>query len=175
MKRLYFMRHGETEMNVQNIWSGTTETPLTSKGREQAKKAGKKAKTFGIDYIVSSPLSRAHETAKLIAKEIGYPADKIHTNSLFIERHFGEIEGTVWDFDTDLDGIIDIETFNETLERSRLALQWLHGLDAQNILVVSHGSFGRALRHHILEDYPYTNRRSDQINRIHNAQIERWL
>lgn len=170
MKRLYFIRHGLTEMNVQGVYSGSTETPLTEVGRAQAKAAGQAAKDLGIDLIVSSPLSRAHETAKIIAKEIGYPVANIHLNEYLKERHFGELEGQKWSPDLDLDGITDIETVDNLLERAKLALEWLETLPADTILVVAHGAIGRALRHHLLKEFPFSH-----PTRFNNAELVQWL
>jgi uncharacterized phosphatase len=170
MKKLYFVRHGLTEMNVRGVWSGTTETALTSEGRQQAKQTGQAAKGLGIDLIVTSPLSRAVETATIIAKEIGYPPDKIQTNELFIERHFGELEGTAWHPDINIDSAKNVEPIDSILRRARLALDWLESLDEDVIMVVSHGSFGRALRHHILEDFPFTH-----PHRLKNAELHEWI
>lgn len=169
MRKLYFVRHGLTEMNVSGHWSGTSETPLTAEGRQQAKRAGQQAKHLKIDYIVASPLSRARETAEIIAKEIGYPIDEIHINELFIERHFGELEGQPWNPDLDLDGIVDIETVDTILERAKLALKFLHSLKADSIMIVSHGSFGRALRHHLFKEYPFSH-----PSRLANAELQEW-
>ncbi len=170
MKHLYFVRHGLSEMNKLGIWSGTLETPLVPEGKEQARQAGLQARYLNIDCIVSSPLSRAQETAQIIAHEIGYPLEQIHTNPLFVERHFGELEGRPWDPDLNMDGISDIETVDTLLERARLALEFLQSLKAENILVVSHASFGRALRHHILKEYPFSH-----PHRLQNAEIYQWL
>jgi probable phosphoglycerate mutase len=170
MKKLYFLRHGLTVMNVEGKWSGTTETPLTPEGRDQAKRAGQQAKGLDIDYIVASPLGRARETAEIIAREIGYPAKDIHYNDLFIERHFGALEGQPWQPDLDMDGIADIESVDTLLNRARLALEFLHTIEAQHILVVSHGSFGRAMRSLLHEDKPY-----HVLDRLNNAELHQWL
>jgi broad specificity phosphatase PhoE len=170
MKHLFFARHGLSQMNVAGLLSGSTDTPLTGEGRRQARQAGIAAKGLGIDLIVSSPLSRAHETAQTIAKEIGYPLKDIHTNQLLVERHFGELEGKPWKPDLNLDGITDIETVDTLLERAHLALKWLEQLPAQNILVVSHGSFGRALRSIVQKEFPFSH-----PHRLKNAEIYQWL
>jgi uncharacterized phosphatase len=170
MKKLYFVRHGLTEMNVSGHFSGSTETNLTEVGRKQAKLAGKHAKNLGIDYIISSPQSRALETAKIIAKEIGYPVNNIHTNSLLVERHFGVMEGQPWNPDLDYDGIADVETSDTLINRAKLALDFLHTVEANNILVVAHGAIGRAIRHHILEDFPF-----EKFHKIENAEIVQWI
>ena len=170
MKKLYFARHGLTVMNVEGKWSGTTETPLTDEGRAQAKAAGKAAKDLEIDYIACSPLGRAKETAKIIAEEIGYPIKKIHINPMLIERHFGELEGQRRNPDINLDGIADIETPETIIARAKFALEWLHSIKAEHILVVSHGSFGGALRSLILEEFPY-----DGPDRLANAELHHWI
>lgn len=176
MKKLYFVRHGLTEMNVSGHYSGTSETPLTPKGKKQAKAAGKIAKDFNIDYIVSSPLSRAHNTAKIIAKEIGYPVKDIHLNSLFIERHFGSMEGQAWQPDIDIDGMANVESHHELLSRAKLALEFLHTLPQDNILVVAHGTFGRALRSLVVPEMIFhADPNHPNYGRLQNAEIVRWL
>lgn len=147
MKILYFMRHGLTEMNAAGKWSGSTETVLTKEGRAQAKRAGIAAKDLGIDAVVCSTMIRAVETAEIVAKEIGYPLDKIHKSSLLIERHFGELEGQPYKPDLDMDGIADVESLDTLKNRARLALEWIETIPGKVILVVSHGSTGRMLRH----------------------------
>jgi probable phosphoglycerate mutase len=170
MKHLYFVRHGESEWNVQRIYAGTSETPLTALGRQQATAAGEalKKQNIQIDHIISSPLSRAHDTAKLIAKQIDFPAKRIELNSLFIERNFGSLEGKSWDLN--VDGFVDVETADNILERARLALEFLESLPYDDILVVAHGSIGRALRHHVMVDFPYHN-----VVHIENAQVLKFI
>ena len=61
MHTLYFTRHGETVWNVENKICGMTDSPLTERGRQQARKLGEAVKTSGvhIDEILYPPLSRA--------------------------------------------------------------------------------------------------------------------
>ena len=69
MHSIYFARHGETVWNVENKICGMTDSPLTEKGRQQARELGRKVKESGvhIDEILYSPLSRAADTAKAVA------------------------------------------------------------------------------------------------------------
>ena len=174
MKHLYFIRHGLSEMNQAGKWSGAqSESPLTAEGRQQAQAAGRAAKNLGIDYIISSPLSRAHDTAKIIAQEITYPLDKIELNSLLIERDLGSLEGTPWDPDLNLDDVADVETETAIIERARLTYSHLQALDADAILVVSHGSFGRAFRHIIHPEIPFAV--SATGYRLPNGEIIRLI
>lgn len=170
MKTLYFVRHGLSEMNVQGLIASITETPLTAEGRRQAKLAGKLAKEYRIDCIASSPRSRALETAQIIAKGIGYPTKQIHVNNLLRERHYGSLEGQPWSPDLDVDGFSDVETADTILERAHLALKWLETLECDNLLVVSHGGFGRALRAAIRKEKVL-----DYTKKLQNAEIQKWL
>ena len=155
MKKLYFMRHGLTEMNVAGRWSGSSETPLTDTGREQARLAGVHAKTLGIEVIVSSTLGRAVETAEIVAHEIGYDPNKIIKNELLIERHFGELEGAPYMPDLDLSGYKDIEPLEDLYARCQAAADWIESLPQQTVLIVCHGSTGRALRHVLNPAIPF--------------------
>jgi uncharacterized phosphatase len=170
MKHLYFVRHGETVGNAENIWAGTFETPLNSKGKVQAKNAGKVAKELQIDLIICSPLGRTRETAAHIATEIGYPLEKIEYSSLFIERHFGEMEGKPTLADHNVDGFVDVETHETILERAKMALDYVKSLEAENILVVSHGAFGRAFRSLTHPHIPFEPKGTDET-RLKNAEI----
>lgn len=154
MKHLYFCRHGEAEFNAQKRWAGSSETLLTREGIAQAKQAGKEAKDLKIDYILTSPLSRAYDTAKIIAEAIGYPIDQIDVNSLLVERHFGSLEAQSWGPDQDMDGIADAETSDSVHERVRLMLKHLETIPAENILIVSHGHVGRVMRHVLYPHIP---------------------
>lgn len=141
-------------MNKLNQWGGTSNTPLTKKGVEQAKDVGKRAKdkNLSFDIIVSSPLDRAHNTAKHIAEAIGYPIDKIVLNDLFLERNFGILEGKTVDYalypvdQSVLDGIDGVEPVSELFERAKKAHNYIQKLPHERILIVAHGAFGRALR-----------------------------
>ena len=164
MKRLFYVRHGETDMNVAGLLSGRIETPLTSKGIEQAKAAGKelKQKLLHIDLIVCSPYERTYETAKLIAAEIGYPIEKIQKSDLFIERTFGMLEGTPGkDFldkheYREIDDVEGSETIEELQKRADSAFKWLQVVEEDNVLVVGHGAFARALKR-VVEGLPHTH------------------
>lgn len=149
------MRHGLTEMNAAGLRSGSTETILTAEGRNQAKLAGQQAKHLSIDLIVCSTMKRTRETAEIVAHEMDYPIEKIMHSSLLIERHFGELEGQPYSPDLDIDGFADVESTDTLLHRAQLALEWIESLPGESILVVSHGSFGRALRHIVNRDIPF--------------------
>jgi broad specificity phosphatase PhoE len=169
MKHLYFVRHGLSELNKIGLIAGQIETPLAAEGRDQARLAGLEAKKLGIEKIVSSSYSRAYDTAKIIAQEIGYTLSDIELNSLFIERCMGVMEGKPWSPDLNMDGFADVETFDTLYERCKLGFEYILTIPEDVVLVVSHGSTGRMLRHVINPDIPFRN--TDPSSRFNNAQI----
>lgn len=94
MTRFYFVRHGQTDENKAHHIQGRRDIPLNDTGRLQAKKAGESIRGMNIsfDRIYSSPLSRAFETACIIANEVGYSKDVLKVDD-FTERSFGVKEG----------------------------------------------------------------------------------
>ena len=180
MKQLYFVRHGESEFNRAHKWAGSTDTPLTETGHKQAQKAGRhiKDKKIAIDVIVSSPLERAHETAKHIADAIEYPHEKIILHDALIERNYGVLEGnknlmtaTRYLLDeSSIDHYENIEKLEELQARINSALEYLKSLPHETVLVVGHGASGRALRRAINNDPLHVRGKS-----FANAEIVRLI
>lgn len=104
MKNLYFIRHGESTANNLKICAGHLDAPLTDYGFKQAQQAGLDLAESGIhfDLIVSSPLLRAHTTAKEIARQLHYDIDSIVLRDDAKERYRGEFEGKPTHFQRDL-------------------------------------------------------------------------
>ena len=90
MVRLYAVRHGQTEWNVQNKVCGRTDIPLTEQGIAQAEALAEKAKELDIDVIVSSPMIRARRMSDIVSKACNAP---IIEDARLIETNFGEYEG----------------------------------------------------------------------------------
>lgn len=139
MQRLYFVRHGQSQANVDRVFAGQVDTPLTAQGRTEAHEAIKKVKPLEIDYIIASPLSRTRDTASVIAEGIGFPVGTIEFNALFMERDLGSAAGLSWD--DDISGLSDVETMESVAQRASQAYDYIVGLPYQNILVVGHGTF----------------------------------
>lgn len=70
MRNIYVLRHGQTDYNVEKRLQGILDTPLNQVGLEQAYEISASIKNLNIDTIISSPLSRAFDTAKIIQSEI---------------------------------------------------------------------------------------------------------
>ena len=88
--KIYLLRHGETHLNALGVLQGSIEEPLNAKGRMQAQKAAATLAGCGIVRIVSSPQSRARQTAEIVAETLGL---NIEEHPLLRERDWGEFEG----------------------------------------------------------------------------------
>jgi 2,3-bisphosphoglycerate-dependent phosphoglycerate mutase len=94
---LILMRHGQSQWNLENRFTGFKDVELTDLGREEARNAGAKIKQSGFDFdaVFTSTLKRANETAKLALTEAGQAeliADMIYADELR-ERDYGDLTG----------------------------------------------------------------------------------
>lgn len=151
MKTIFYIRHGETEANKAGLTAGgELESPLTEKGREQAKRAGKDLQKHGIELMVCSPMQRTVDTARIIANEIGYNPDKIVKKQEFIERNVGQFSNrphheyvAVMQENTDPDGV---ESTQEMVARVKRGFGWIREQKAQRVAIVAHGGVSRIVR-----------------------------
>ena len=93
MAILVLVRHGESQWNLENRFTGWVDVPLTDKGREEAKKAGGKLKGIKFDKAYTSVLERANQTLDIILKEIGQEKLPIEKDKALNERHYGDLQG----------------------------------------------------------------------------------
>ncbi|MFD4467614.1 histidine phosphatase family protein [Rhodococcus sp. NPDC058505] len=91
MTHLALVRHGETYWNALRRLQGSSDIPLNATGRAQAARAGSLLAAGQWDVLVSSPLSRAGETADIIGTHLNLTRSGTHPG--LTERHFGEAEG----------------------------------------------------------------------------------
>lgn len=87
---LYLLRHGETDWNIEQRCQGFSDTPLNAKGRSQAEASARYLSNVKVEAIYSSSLSRASETARIIAK---YHDASVQTTDALRELNQGEFEG----------------------------------------------------------------------------------
>ena len=96
MNALYLVRHGQSEWNRIGRIQGRSESPLTALGREQGTALGRLLRSAlpdpGID-IIASPLTRAFETAAIIAGELGRAVDDVRTDQRVIDFDLGILSG----------------------------------------------------------------------------------
>lgn len=93
MSQLVLVRHGESQWNLENRFTGWIDVPLSVKGEEEARNAGKKIREFRFDYAFTSALVRAKETLRLILAEIGQTEIPIEEDKALNERMYGELQG----------------------------------------------------------------------------------
>jgi 2,3-bisphosphoglycerate-dependent phosphoglycerate mutase len=93
MARLVLLRHGESQWNLENRFTGWVDVPLSPRGVEEAKNAGDKLKGFTFDRAFTSVLSRANETLRFVLEAIGQMAIPIEKDKALNERMYGELQG----------------------------------------------------------------------------------
>lgn len=93
MARLVLLRHGESQWNLENRFTGWVDVPLTPKGIEEAKHAGEKLRGYTFDRAFTSVLERANETLRLALNVIGQPTIPIERDKALNERMYGDLQG----------------------------------------------------------------------------------
>ena len=140
------IRHGQTDWNAQRRLQGSTDIPLNDVGRDQARDAVEALGGYEWDAIVSSPLSRAAETADLIAAGLGLTVARRVPD--LTERSFGPAEGM--QDGPELDALRTPGGFRGAEDEDEAAGRGLAALEALadefrggRLLVVTHGSLLR--------------------------------
>jgi broad specificity phosphatase PhoE len=175
MKKIYFVRHGETEANLHEFEPVPMEEPLNAKGFMQAEAIAKRVSTIEFEKLFASSYLRAQQTAEAIAKEKSLP---IATEPLFREMTppsslFGvsyshdsvqtfrrdrneNIENSEWRFE-------DGDTFGDLFLQIQKAKKILEDDPAESIAVVSHTFFLQLFAAAILLDLKAPTRQWLQI------------
>lgn len=159
---LILLRHGETEWNLTGRWQGQdANTPLTERGREQARVVARRLSAYPIEAIYSSDLSRAFETAQIVGGMLGLdPAPEPGLR----ESNIGAWTGLTWDditerFPEQVAAMFageDVrrgggETYGELHDRLQAAVDSIITRHpGQTVLVVTHGAALRSLVAHVL-------------------------
>ncbi len=94
MTTLYFIRHGESQANLERRFAGSTDVPLTEKGREQAEKTAEFLQDIPFTAVYASDLVRAYETGLATARRHGLP---VVQTPVLREIHAGEWEEQSFD------------------------------------------------------------------------------
>ncbi|MEE9313541.1 MAG: histidine phosphatase family protein [Rhizobiaceae bacterium] len=159
---VYFLRHGQTDWNVELRLQGQQDIPINATGREQAKTNGKALAKLLDDpkrfRYIASPLGRTRETMNLVRLELGLPAHGYETDDRLKEISFG-----LWETHTYAELRLDKadavkqrkadkwnfqppqgESYARLLERIKSWLPYVN----EDAVVVCHGGILRALDHH---------------------------
>ena len=161
---LVLVRHGQSEWNLKNLFTGWKDPDLSPKGVEEAKAAGQRLKAKGLkfDLCFTSALTRAQHTLDLILSELGQTGLPITRDPALNERDYGELTGLnkddarakfgeeqvlIWRRSYDVPPPKG-ESLKDTLARSLPYYMHCiqpHVLDGKNVLVAAHGNSLRSL------------------------------
>jgi 2,3-bisphosphoglycerate-dependent phosphoglycerate mutase len=95
MGTLVLLRHGESQWNLENRFTGWVDVPLSPKGEEEARQAGEKLKAAGIrfDLAFTSVLQRAIRTMEITLEILGQNNIPVEKDQALNERHYGDLQG----------------------------------------------------------------------------------
>src|SRR6266850_7250329 len=91
--KLVLVRHGQSQWNLENRFTGWVDVPLSEKGLEEARQAGLSLKGIRFDCAFTSNLKRAQDTLKIILEQIGQTGIPIQKDQALNERHYGALQG----------------------------------------------------------------------------------
>jgi 2,3-bisphosphoglycerate-dependent phosphoglycerate mutase len=169
MPNLVLLRHGESQWNLENRFTGWVDIPLSPKGEKEASQAGEKLKGYKFDKGYTSVLKRAIDTMDIVLKSIGQSNLPLERDKALNERHYGALQGLnkadigkqygeeqlkIWrrSYDvpppknvTDLnpDGIS--ESLKDTAARTLPYFEAKILPDGKNIIVAAHGNSLRSI------------------------------
>jgi 2,3-bisphosphoglycerate-dependent phosphoglycerate mutase len=93
MPDLILLRHGQSQWNLENRFTGWVDVPLSPRGEEEARKAGEKLRGRHIDKLYISALVRAIETARLALEAAGIGPLPTEKDAALNERMYGDLQG----------------------------------------------------------------------------------
>lgn len=168
-----FLRHGESIGNISGIVQGQFNSPLSPNGITQAQNLAAYWNRSNVRFnlIVTSPLSRALETARMISETLSAP---LIIDELWKERTFGLIEGKMLEELRQAEPAIDFyhpytppainaESPLDLYARAAKAIQNLLNLPEANYLIVSHGAFLNMVMYVIMGLSPVANMNSPRF------------
>ncbi len=190
---LYIIRHGKTYWNAEGLLQGSTDIELNSEGREAAGQLGRKLEVLDFDYIYSSPLIRAYETACLIR---GHRNIQIIRDDRLKEISFGEREGKSYSefkapgsrYESFFSAPQNYlppeggETFQQVIERTKSFL--IEEIEPKvskchRIMIVAHGALNKGLMYNIrkssIENYWYPELQKNCEASIFNFDGKKWI
>ena len=171
MKNILLIRHGQSEWNKLNLFTGFKNIELSEQGIDEANKAGQNFKNLNIkfDIVFTSELKRAQETAKIILKNLDqwdhlYEEGKIKTDINLNERDYGDLTGLNKKETADKFGEEQVhkwrrgysdqppngESLEDVVRRVKIYFEEsinpaIQSADNNNILIAAHGNSLRAL------------------------------
>ncbi|WP_105116495.1 histidine phosphatase family protein [Streptococcus suis] len=164
--KIYFVRHGKTEWNLEGRFQGYSgDSALLPESYQDLEKLGKYLAEIPFDAIYSSDLQRAHSTAVEIAKA-NHHCQTVLTTPQLREWNFGTLEGSkmaifraiypkqAWALKHNLarfkHDVFDAESVHQVTQRMVDFIQSLQEENPETVLIVSHGAFLTASSHRLL-------------------------
>ena len=93
MSALILVRHGQSQWNLENRFTGWKDIDLTDRGKEEAFQAGLQLREEKIDVMFTSTLKRAQHTLQIIRKVCGLEQVPVYSDTALNERSYGDLEG----------------------------------------------------------------------------------
>jgi 2,3-bisphosphoglycerate-dependent phosphoglycerate mutase len=93
MPKLILLRHGESQWNLENRFTGWVDVPLSPRGENEARTAGEHLKDLPVDKLYTSVLQRAMNTAKIALETAGKGELPTERDQALNERHYGDLQG----------------------------------------------------------------------------------
>jgi 2,3-bisphosphoglycerate-dependent phosphoglycerate mutase len=166
MPELILLRHGQSQWNLENRFTGWVDVPLSPKGEAEARAAGEKLRGHRIDKLYTSVLKRAIDTATLALDAAGIPIPPTESDAALNERMYGDLQGLNKAEAAKKWGAAQIKLWRRSYDvkppggesladtAARVLPYWeariLPDLRAgKNVLVVAHGNSLRALVMHL--------------------------
>ena len=147
------VRHGQTDYNLRNLFQGSSDIPLNETGIAQAHAAFDALPALDWDVVITSPLSRAEQTGRIIAEDHGIPFGG--TDARLVEIDWGEAEGRpVEEMQAAYPGrsFPGREDHQAVADRGYDALEALEErFEGKKVLVVAHGTLIRFILSGIIE------------------------
>jgi len=169
---LGLLRHGQTDWNIDLRLQGSTDIPLNDTGRTQARLAASSLNREDWDVIIASPLSRAKDTADIVALELGMNVVVVPE---LIERSFGVAEGldhASWRKLYESHEVIEgLESLEDLRTRTVQLLDLIaNEYSGQRVLAVSHGAFIRKVLNIVTN-----GKLPREGERLSNASLNRFM
>jgi broad specificity phosphatase PhoE len=156
MKKILFMRHGESTDDIDKQYGGWADFELTNDGVKQIEASAEKIKSLGVSFekVYTSPLKRARKSGEIVAETLGIEFGELElvkemnrygilSGMTFEEgkKKYPEIAGA---YDKD-EWIVGGERYEDLVTRVKLAVDYILGFSEDVLIVVTHGNFLKCL------------------------------
>lgn len=168
--KVYLLRHGESLDDIEDCYGGVADFPLTDAGREKARSVAGQLRNASLQFIFTSPLIRARETADIIAKELGDNVPVREVEDLQERNSYGVLSGVNKERAAQIfkrvladlkekpgysrEFLLGAEDFDAFVLRVQRAFNEVIELakehNAETFAIVTHGKFTQALFEHVL-------------------------